>query len=224
MDVSNLSEAPTLTVKDKMMQETRAKIKKVLNKYFQDRDYENENVKLWKDYAMEELTDFLKLNYKEYGFIIYIIIIKKGDIRNSGNSILRGDTDFDLVEFLDAKTMYTEIRINLNKIYNNQTNYLNSCNEKLVMEMNNMLNLKLEGKQYSYDFAKGKVEEIVNELEEYLLTPNPRPCSYHICSILSKPCIYQFDYKIVNLKYIPLISCYSNDSLYCLLILFILDN
>ena len=224
MDVSNLSEAPTLTVKDKMMQETRAKIKKVLNKYFQGRDYENENVKLWKDYAMEELTDFLKLNYKEYGFIIYIIIIKKGDIRSNCNSISRGDTDFDLVEFLDAKTMYTEIRINLNKIYNNQTNYLDSCNEKLVMEMNKMLNSKLEGKQYSYDLAKGKTDEIVNELENYLLIPNPRPCSYHICSILSKPCIYQFDYKIVNLKYIPLISCYSNDSLYCLLILFILDN
>ena len=224
MDASNLSEAPILTVKDKMIQEIKEKTKKVLNKYFQGRDYEKENVNFWKDYAMEELTDFLKPNYKDYGFGLFIIMIKKGDIRTNSNKISRSDTDFDVLEYLETKTMYVEIRVNLYKIYKIQTNYLNSCNEKLVMEMNNMLNLKLEGKQYSYDFAKGKVEEIVNELEEYLLTPNPRPCSYHICSILSKPCIYQFDYKIVNLKYIPIISCYSNDSLYCLLILFILDN
>ena len=224
MDVSNLSEAPILTVKDKMMKEIKEKAKKVLNKYFQGRNYEKENVNFWKDYAMEELTDFLNQNYKNYGFGLFIIMIKKGDIRTNSHAISRSDTDFDVLEFLETKTMYVEIRINLYKIYNNQTNYLNSCNEKLVMEMNNMLNSKLEGKKYSYDFADGKVEEIDNELQKYLLIPNNRPCSYHICSILSKPCIYQFDYKIVNLKYIPLISCYSNDSLYCQLILFILDN
>ena len=93
MNESNLSEAPILTIKDKMIQEIRQKTKNVLNKYFQGREYEKENVGQWKDYTMEELTDFLQHNYKEYGFCLFIIIIKRGSMRTSANGIARQDTD-----------------------------------------------------------------------------------------------------------------------------------
>ena len=126
MDASNLSEAPILTVKDKMIQEIKEKTKKVLNKYFQGRDYEKENVNFWKDYEMEELTDFLKPNYKDYGFGLFIIMIKKGDIRTNSNKISRSDTDFDVLEYLETKTMYVEIRIRFYKLYQTNINYLDS--------------------------------------------------------------------------------------------------
>ena len=209
MNESNLSEAPILTIKDKMVQEIRQKTKNVLNKYFQGREYEKENVGQWKDYTMEELTDFLQHNYKEYGFCLFIIIIKRGNIRTSANGIARQDTDGFLLESLETKTMYVEIRVRFYKLYQSNINILNS---------------KLEGKTYSYDFADAKVEEIVIELQKYLLTQESKPCSYQMCSILSKPYDYQFYYKNINLNYLPLIASYSNDSLYSFIILFILDN
>ncbi len=224
MNESNLSEAPILTIKDKMVQEIRQKTKNVLNKYFQGREYEKENVGQWKDYTMEELTDFLQHNYKEYGFCLFIIIIKRGNIRTSANGIARQDTDGFLLESLETKTMYVEIRVRFYKLYQSNINYLDLYNDKLVMKINNILNSKLEGKTYSYDFADAKVEEIVIELQKYLLTQESKPCSYQMCSILSKPYDYQFYYKNINLNYLPLIASYSNDSLYSFIILFILDN
>ena len=120
MNESNLSEAPILTIKDKMVQEIRQKTKNVLNKYFQGREYEKENVGQWKDYTMEELTDFLQHNYKEYGFCLFIIIIKRGSMSTNANGIARQNTDGFFVESLETKTMYVEIRIRFYKLY--QTN------------------------------------------------------------------------------------------------------
>ena len=160
MNESNLNEAPVLTIKDKMIQEIKQKTKNVLNKYFQGREYEKENVGQWKDYTMEELTDFLQHNYKEYGFCLFIIIIKRGNIRTSANGIARQNTDGFLSESLETKTMYVGIRIRFYKLYQTNINYLDSYNDKLLMKMNNILNSQLEGKTYSYDFADAKVEDV----------------------------------------------------------------
>ena len=224
MNESNLNEAPVLTIKDKMIQEIKQKTKNVLNKYFQGREYEKENVGQWKDYTMEELTDFLQHNYKEYGFCLFIIIIKRGSMSTNANGIARQNTDGFFVESLETKTMYVGIRIRFYKLYQTNINYLDSYNDKLLMKMNNILNSKLEGKNYSNDFGSAKTEEIVIELQKYLLIQESKPCSYQICSILSKPYDYQFYYKNINLNYLPLIASYSNDSLYSFIILFILDN
>ena len=145
-------------------------------------------------------------------------------MRTSANGIARQDTDGFLLESLETKTMYVEIRVRFYKLYQSNINYLDLYNDKLVMKMNNILNSKLEGKTYSYDFADAKVEEIIIELQKYLLTQESKPCSYQMCSILSKPYDYQFYYKNINLNYLPLIASYSNDSLYSFIILFILDN
>ena len=221
---NNLDEAPTLNEKESMKPEMEQKVKIVLDKYFQGRDYDKENVNLWKNYALEELSDFLKNNYKEYGFGIFMIIIKKGDIRTDSNGLLREETDSYFSKSLETKSMYVEIRIFFYKLFDPEINFLDSFNEDLVIKMNELLISKLEGETFSYEFAKDKVAEIVIELQKFLLIPKLKPCSFQVCFILSKPIDYQFVCKTINLNYIPLIASYSNESFYAQLILFILNN
>ncbi len=221
---NNLDEAPTLNEKESMKQEMEQKVKIVLDKYFQGRDYDKENVNLWKNYALEELSDFLKNNYKEYGFGIFMIIIKKGDIRTDSNGLLREETDSYFLKSLETKSMYVEIRIFFYKLFDPEINFLDSFNEDLVIKMNELLISKLEGETFSYEFAKDKVAEIVIELQKFLLIPKLKPCSFQVSFILSKPIDYQFVCKTINLNYIPLTASYSNESFYAQLILFILNN
>lgn len=92
--------------------------------------------------------------------------------------------------------------------------------------MDDIITNKLEGKKYSYEIANNNLYNIKNELNEYLMGRKieQRPCSFHICFIIKKPANYIFDYKILNMKYVPLMASYSNDSLTSKLILFILNN
>ena len=92
--------------------------------------------------------------------------------------------------------------------------------------MNDMLANKLEGRKYIYEIAKENVIIITKELNDYLLGRKieEKPCSYNLCFIMEKPSEYIFDYKIINLKYLPMIASYSNDSLNSKLVLFILNN
>ena len=221
---SNLDEAPTISKKDLMKQELEKKCKIDLDKYFEGREYQSENVTLWKDYALEGLNDFLKKNYEEFGFALFMIVIKKGDVRIDSNSIARSKTDSFVKSSVETKSMYAYIKIWFYKLYNIDRNIFDSFNEELVLKMNNIIASKLEGKQYSYEFINSKVTEIVNDLQKFLLIPNDKLCSFHICCILRKPIEYQFACKAINLNYIPLTASYSNDSLNAQLILFILKN
>ena len=221
---NNLDEDQILEKKESMKKEIEQKIQIILDKYFKGRDYDKESVNLWKNYALEELSDFIKNNYKEYGFGIFMIIIKKGDIRTDSNALLREETDCYLLKSLETQNMYVEIRIFIYKLFQPEITFLDSFNEDLVIKMNELLISRLEGKIFSYEFAKDKVAEIVIELQKYLLIPKLKPCSFQVCYMLNKPIDYQYICKTINLKYIPLTASYSNDSFYAQLILFILNN
>ena len=221
---NNLDEAQILEKKESIKQEIEQKVEIILDKYFKGRDYDKESVNLWKNYALEELSDFMKNNYKEYGFGIFMIIIKKGDIRTDSNALLREETDCYLLKSLETQTMYIEIRIFIYKLFQPEITFLDSFNEDLIIKMNELLISRLEGKVFSYEFVKDKVAEIVIELQKYLLIPKLKPCSFQVCYVLTKPIDYQFVCKAINLKYIPLTASYANDSFYAQLILFILNN
>ena len=220
----NLSEAPILTLKDKIEEEISKECQMLLDKYFEGREYDKEKVNIWKNYTMDELSNFLTKNYKDYGFCIFVNIIKKGDISINSYGLFREDTDSRLFKSMETQSLYVEIRVHYYKLYKNNMNLFDLINEELVKELNNILNNNLEGKSFSYDFAKKKVTDIVEELENFLLLPKNRPCTFQICNILSKPVEHQFSYKIINLNYVPLIASYSNDNLYAQLILFLLGN
>ena len=220
MDPAPISE------KDKMTKDIKEECQTILEKYFEKREYDKEKVEKWKNYALNEVYDYLEKKYIDFGFIISIIIIKLGNIRTAQRIICRNDTDDYLFVNVLTNTMYSEIRISFYKIYDSNISLFDIINEGTILEMNNILKKHLEGKKYSYDIIKDNASNIVQKLNDYLLEKKfeTRPCSTEICYILQEPIEFKFNYKIIRLKYIPLMVSYSNDSLYSLLILFVLDN
>ncbi len=221
---SNLNGASSIKLKDKMKSEICQACKILLDKYFEGREYNKDKINLWKNYTMDELSNFLKQNYENYGFCIFINIIKKGDIRINSNDLSRPDTDLGFFQSLETKYLFVEIRINFYKLYESNINLFNYLNEELVIKMNDILTNKLEGKSYSYEFAKTIVSDAVKELQSFLLFSKIVCCTFQICSIIKKPFEHQFSYNIINLDYIPLIVNFSNQYLYAQLILFLLGN
>ena len=92
------------------------------------------------------------------------------------------------------------MRIFFYKIYNSKINLIKEIEDNSIyMKMNDILTNKLEGKKYSYEFALNSCKDIVNKLNDYLLTKKEKkPCSLNQCSILQKPIDFVFNYKVIN--------------------------
>ena len=225
----NLNDAPPNleeSQRDQMKNEIKKEGQKILEKYFEGREYNKEKVQLWKDYSLEDISTFLVEKYINYGFVISIIIIKIGSMSDNSNYVLRNNTDSNILISIETKTMYCLMRIFFYKKYSSKINLNKAIEDNIFIYMNNILTNKLEGVEYSYEISDKESKNIVNELNDYLLNKKEerRPCSCNQCSILKKPIDFVFNYKVINLDYIPLMVSYSNDSLYSQLVLIILNN
>ena len=116
----NCPEAPTITVKDKMKEEIKNQCVIVLDKYFVGRTYESDKVNSWKNYALEEITNFLKTKYEGYGFCVCMFIIGKGNIRTNSTGLSRSKTDAYILYSVDNNKLFAELRI---YFYKNQYLY-----------------------------------------------------------------------------------------------------
>ena len=68
-------------------------------------------------------------------------------------------------------------------------------------------------------------KKLITDINSVLIERTNRPCSFHVCFINKLPVknIY-FNYTFVELDYMPFFFSYANDSLSCILYLFIVDN
>ena len=78
MSTQNLNDAPISNQKDIMKNEIKKESKKILEKYFEDRGYNEDKVKIWKEYSLEEIYNYFKSNFPDFGFVVLIFIIKLG--------------------------------------------------------------------------------------------------------------------------------------------------
>ena len=223
----DLQDAPsTNSEKDKMKEAIKNKSEELLGKYFEGRIYNKEKFNKYKNYFLDEITDFLNNNYKDFGFVLTFIGFKAGNLRVNHSTILRRQTDDCFFSSIFAQSTFCEIRIYFIKLYSSLINHLENIEPNIILKMDEILTNKLEGKKYSYEIANNNVTIITSELNDYLLQRkiDQKPCSYSICYIMEKPYDIIFDYKVLNLKYVPLMASYSNDSLSAKLMSFILNN
>ena len=215
-----------ISEKDKMANDIKKECQTILEKYFENREYDNEKVEKWKNYALKDVYDYLEKNFNDFGFIISIIVMKRGNARTNIRNLFRNTTDYSLFSSIQTNTMYNEIRIVFFKIHNSNISLSDIIVDDIILEMNNILRNHLKGKKYSFDLAKDNASSIPQKLNNYLLKKEfeVRPCSTEICYIPEEPIEFKFNYKIIRLEYIPLMASYSNDSLYSFLILFIVKN
>ena len=108
----NLKEAPLYvkkSQKEQMIEKIKEEGKKILDKYFGNRNYDKDKVELWKDYTIEDVTNFLEKKYQDFGFVISIIVIN-GYMWEDSNQICR-NTDGTLNISESFNTMYCLMRI-----------------------------------------------------------------------------------------------------------------
>ena len=177
----------------------------ILIKHLDGRPYEKDKLPKWTELILNDVSIELKKKYPDYGYgIIFYISDKTNYVR---------------------KDFYSEIRVFANKKYTPRKDFLKNISPTEILKINNILRDILECRSYKSDKCNNYMENIVNDINSVLIERTNRPCSFHVCFINKLPIknIY-FNYIFNDLDYMPLFFTYANDSLSCIVYLFIVDN
>jgi hypothetical protein len=197
----------------------------ILIKHLDGRPYEKDKLPKWTELILNDVSIELKKKYPDYGYGIIFYISDKTNYVSSSKSVLYPKTDLNFLQVFNTKDFYSEIRVFANKKYTPRKDFLKNISPTEILKINNILRDILECRSYKSDKCNNYMENIVNDINSVLIERTNRPCSFHVCFINKLPIknIY-FNYIFNDLDYMPLFFTYANDSLSCIVYLFIVDN
>ena len=197
----------------------------ILIKHLDGRPYEKDKLSKWTELILNDVSIELKKKYPDYGYGIIFYISDKTNYVSSSKSVLYPKTDLNFLQVFNTKDFYSEIRVFANKKYTPRKDFLKNISPTEILKINNILKDILECRSYKSDKCNNYMENIVNDINSVLIERTNRPCSFHVCFINKLPIknIY-FNYIFNDLDYMPLFFTYANDSLSCIVYLFIVDN
>ena len=197
----------------------------ILIKHLDGRPYEKDKLPKWTELILNDVSIELKKKYPDYGYGIIFYISDKTNYVSSSKSVLYPKTDLNFLQVFNTKDFYSEIRVFANKKYTPRKDFLKNISPTEILQINNILKDILECRSYKSDKCNNYMENIVNDINSVLIERTNRPCSFHVCFINKLPIknIY-FNYIFNDLDYMPLFFTYANDSLSCIVYLFIVDN
>ena len=197
----------------------------ILIKHLDGRPYEKDKLPKWTELILNDVSIELKKKYPDYGYGIIFYIQDKTNYVSSSKSVLYPKTDLNFLQVFNTKDFYSEIRVFANKKYTPRKDFLKNISPTEILNINNILKDILECRSYKSDKCNNYMENIVNDINSVLIERTNRPCSFHVCFINKLPIknIY-FNYIFNDLDYMPLFFTYANDSLSCIVYLFIVDN
>ena len=197
----------------------------ILVKHLDDRPYEKDKLQKWAELILNDTSRELKKKYPEYGYGIIFYISDKTNYVSSSKSVLYPKTDLNFLQVFNTKDFYSEVRVFANKKYTPRKDFLKNISPSEIIKINNILKDILECRSYKSDKCNNYLENIVNDINGVLIERTNRPCSFHVCFINKLPIknIY-FNYIFNDLDYMPFFFTYANDSLSCIVYLFIVDN
>ena len=197
----------------------------ILIKHLDGRPYEKDKLPKWTELILNDVSIELKKKYPDYGYGIIFYISDKTNYVSSSKSVLYPKTDLNFLQVFNTKDFYSEIRVFANKKYTPRKDFLKNISPTEILNINNILKDILECRSYKSDKCNNYMENIVNDINSVLIERTNRPCSFHVCFINKLPIknIY-FNYIFNDLDYMPLFFTYANDSLSCIVYLFIVDN
>ena len=197
----------------------------ILIKHLDGRPYEKDKLPKWTELILNDVSIELKKKYPDYGYGIIFYISDKTNYVSSSKSVLYPKTDLNFLQVFNTKDFYSEIRVFANKKYTPRKDFLKNISPTEILKINNILRDILECRSYKSDKCNNYMENIVNDINSILIERTNRPCSFHVCFINKLPIknIY-FNYIFNDLDYMPLFFTYANDSLSCIVYLFIVDN
>ena len=212
---------------DKMEIENEMKeiAKNMLVKHLDGRKYEKEKIPKWSELILHDTSLELRKKYPEYAYGIIFYISDKTNYVSSAKSILYPRTDLNFLQIFNTPDFYSELRVFANRKNNPRQDFSSNITPTDIMKINNKLKEILENKTYKSELCNNYIENIVNDVNNILIERSNRPCSFHVCYINKFPIkdIY-YDYLFCNVDYMPFYFSYGNDSLSCILYLFIVNN
>ena len=199
--------------------------KNILIKHLDGRKYEKEKLQKWTELILNDTSLELKKKYPEYAYGIVFYISDKTNYVSSSKSVLYPKTDLNFLQVFNTSDFYSEVRVFANRKYNPRKDFAENITPTEIMKINTKLKEILDNKSYKSEMCNTYIENIVNEVNNILIERTNRPCSFHVCFINKVPVkdIY-FNYHFYNLDYMPFFFSFSNDSLSCILYLFIVNN
>ena len=211
--------------KEELEKDMKEIAKSILIKHLDGRKYEKEKLPKWTELILHDTSFELRKKYPEYAYGIVFFISDKTNYVSSSKSVLYPKTDLNFLEIFNTNDFYSEIRVFVNKKYNPRKDFSQNISPTHIMRINNKLKEILENKSYRSDKCNNYIENIVNDVNNILIERNNRPCSFHVCYINKVPIkdIY-YNYHFHNMEYLPFYFSYANDSLSCMLYLFIVNN
>ena len=217
------------SIKELMTNSIKEECKKILEKYLDERKYNKDKVEKWKNMIFQELEEFLKNKYPEYGFVISILISEPINFRSHGYNISYTDSDNSFIQSFYGD-IYSEIRILFIKLYSSKglTNdkYNDIFSDNIIMA-NKLISDILKNKQFNDYTTAYDIKNICQGFNNYLFEKIKinTPCFMNIGYIFKQPLKdLKYYYKIININYIPFMVSYTNESLFCLFVSFALDN
>ena len=211
--------------KEELEKDMKEIAKSILIKHLDGRKYEKEKLPKWTELILQDISLDLRKKYPEYAYGIVFYISDKTNYVSSSKSVLYPKTDLNFLQVFNTSDFYSEVRVFANRKYNPRKDFAQNISPTEIMKINNTLKDILECRSYKSDKCNNYIENIVNDINSVLIERTNRPCSFHVCFINKLPVknIY-FNYTFVDLDYMPFFFSYSNDSLSCILYLFIVDN
>ena len=199
--------------------------KNILIKHLDGRKYEKEKLPKWTELILNDTSLELRKKYPEYAYGIVFYISDKTNYVSSSKSVLYPKTDLNFLQVFNTSDFYSEVRVFANRKYNPRKDFAQNITPTEIMKINTKLKEILENKSYKSDMCNNYIENIVNDVNNILIERTNRPCSFHVCFINKVPVkdIY-YNYLFHNLEYMPFYFSYTNDSLSCILYLFIVNN
>ena len=211
--------------KEELEKDMKEIAKSILIKHLDGRKYEKEKLPKWTELILQDISLDLRKKYPEYAYgIVFYISDKTNDV-SSSKSVLYPKTDLNFLQVFNTSDFYSEVRVFANRKYNPRKDFAQNITPTEIMKINTKLKEILENKSYKSDMCNNYIENIVNDVNNILIERTNRPCSFHVCFINKVPVkdIY-YNYLFHNLEYMPFYFSYTNDSLSCILYLFIVNN
>ena len=207
------------TQKNVMHDYLEENFKKILNKYLDDRTYNENKIKNWIKDILLDAKEFSKKAYPDYDIFIYCFIAQRNvDCNSVSNQILIIETDGGYLTDFKNDSIYCELRYFYFKHY--QLDYsLDTFESDIILKANELMVKYLEDRKFNHDKNIGYINNIKNEYLDYIWSINNKLRCMAIIYIFKTPIKgkYYFDYLAYGKDiYKTLFHCYQNDSLLCL--------
>ena len=195
----------------------------VLKKNFDGRRFFEEKIKKWSQSVLDEIWNYLREKYPQYGFGILLFITEELEYYTAGQALFNRELDSKIIEIYQNPYLNAVIVIffvkkrkrNLDILYIDPEHFFN---------INRLFGNAFEKRVWSEDVEKYLVNAS-NEINSYIFKDNTLGKSF-LQGFAFKNDFMRIhaNFKFGNLEFLPHITSYSNDTIIAYLFIFFLNN